>query len=146
MKAAYVAPQSKLEQMIAAIWQQALKVEKVGVDDNFFDLGGHSLLATQIMFRLRDTFQAEIPLRTLFEKPTIEELALAVEPRLLEVLIELAAIRRQESDCERAAVLYRRQERIPADAPDWLFEAELRASGLWEMMERCYPSPQAQSQ
>jgi hypothetical protein len=39
-----------------------------------------------------------------------------------------------------------RQERIPADAPDWLFEAELRSSGLWEMMERCYPSPQAQSQ
>jgi hypothetical protein len=39
-----------------------------------------------------------------------------------------------------------RHERIPADAPDWLFEAELRRSGLWEMMERCYPSPQAQSQ
>jgi hypothetical protein len=39
-----------------------------------------------------------------------------------------------------------RQERIPADAPDWVFESELRKSGLWEMMERCYPSPQAQSQ
>jgi hypothetical protein len=39
-----------------------------------------------------------------------------------------------------------RQERIPADAPDWKFEAELRRSGLWQMMERCYPSPQAQSQ
>ena len=39
-----------------------------------------------------------------------------------------------------------RQERIPADAPDWLFEAELRRSGLWEMMERCYPTPQAQAQ
>jgi hypothetical protein len=39
-----------------------------------------------------------------------------------------------------------RYERIPAEAPDWLFEAELRASGLWEMMERCYPSPQSQSQ
>jgi hypothetical protein len=39
-----------------------------------------------------------------------------------------------------------RQERIPSEAPDWLFEAELRRSGLWEMMERCYPSPQAQSQ
>jgi hypothetical protein len=39
-----------------------------------------------------------------------------------------------------------RQERIPADAPDWLFEAELRRSGLWAMMERCYPSPEAQSQ
>jgi hypothetical protein len=39
-----------------------------------------------------------------------------------------------------------RQDRIPADAPDWVFEAELRKSGLWQMMERCYPSPQAQSQ
>ena len=39
-----------------------------------------------------------------------------------------------------------RQERIPADAPDWHFEAELRRSGLWEMMERCYPTPQAQAQ
>jgi hypothetical protein len=39
-----------------------------------------------------------------------------------------------------------RQERIPADAPDWYFEAELRRSGLWEMMERCYPTPQAQAQ
>ena len=39
-----------------------------------------------------------------------------------------------------------RQERIPAEAPDWYFEAELRRSGLWEMMERCYPSSQAQSQ
>jgi hypothetical protein len=39
-----------------------------------------------------------------------------------------------------------RQERIPSEAPDWMFEAELRRSGLWEMMERCYPSPQAQSQ
>jgi hypothetical protein len=39
-----------------------------------------------------------------------------------------------------------RQERIPVDAPDWYFEAELRRSGLWEMMERCYPTPQAQAQ
>jgi hypothetical protein len=38
------------------------------------------------------------------------------------------------------------QERIPADAPDWFFEAELRKSGLWELMERCYPTPQAQAQ
>jgi hypothetical protein len=39
-----------------------------------------------------------------------------------------------------------RQERIPADAPDWVFEAELRKSGLWDMMERCYPTPQSQAQ
>ena len=66
------------------IWAQVLGVEPIGVQDDFFDLGGHSLLATQIMFRLRDTFQAEISLRILFEKPTIEELALAVEEILLD--------------------------------------------------------------
>jgi hypothetical protein len=45
-----------------------------------------------------------------------------------------------------AAVRLVRQERIPAEAPDWYFEAELRRSGLWDMMERCYPSPLAQAQ
>jgi acyl carrier protein len=80
----FVAPRTPTEKLLAEIWAQVLGVEPIGVQDNFFDLGGHSLLATQIMFRLRDTFQAEISLRTLFEKPTIEELALAVEEILLE--------------------------------------------------------------
>jgi amino acid adenylation domain-containing protein len=80
----FVAPRTPTEKLLAEIWAQVLGVEPIGVHDNFFDLGGHSLLATQIMFRLRDTFQAEISLRTLFEKPTIAELALAVEEVLLE--------------------------------------------------------------
>jgi acyl carrier protein len=84
LEKAFVAPRTPTEQMLAEIWTQVLGIERVGIYDNFFDLGGHSLLATQIMFRLRDTFQAEISLRTLFEKPTIEELALAVEEILLD--------------------------------------------------------------
>jgi len=80
----FVAPRTPTEKLLAEIWSQVLGVEPIGVQDNFFDLGGHSLLATQIMFRLRDTFQAEISLRILFEKPTIEELALAVEEILLD--------------------------------------------------------------
>lgn len=80
----FVAPCTPTEKLLAQIWAQVLGVEPIGVQDNFFDLGGHSLLATQILFRLRDTFQAEIPLRILFQKPTIEELALAVEEILLE--------------------------------------------------------------
>jgi amino acid adenylation domain-containing protein len=80
----FVAPRTPTEKLLAEIWAQVLGVEPIGVQDNFFDLGGHSLLATQIMFRLRDTFQAEISLRILFEKPTIEELALAVEEILLD--------------------------------------------------------------
>ena len=98
----YIAPRTPTEKLLAEIWAQVLGVEPIGVRDNFFDLGGHSLLATQIIFRLRDTFQAEIPLRTLFEKPTIEELALAVEEILLEE-IERLSEDEAESLADRAA-------------------------------------------
>ncbi|WP_193076029.1 non-ribosomal peptide synthetase [Pseudomonas sp. FME51] len=71
----YVAPQSELEQQIAAIWADVLKVEKVGLNDNFFELGGHSLLATQVISRIRQALDIELPLRTLFETPVLGEFA-----------------------------------------------------------------------
>jgi amino acid adenylation domain-containing protein len=74
----FVAPRTPVEEGLAAIWAQALGVEQVGIHDNFFDLGGHSLLATQVMSRLRNTFQVELPLRSLFDAPTVAGLALAV--------------------------------------------------------------------
>jgi amino acid adenylation domain-containing protein len=74
----YVAPRDEFEQQIAAIWEEVLGVEGVGVHDNFFDLGGHSLLATQVVSRVRSAFRTELPLRRLFETPTIQGLALAV--------------------------------------------------------------------
>ncbi len=67
----YVAPQNPVEEKIVTIWQDVLKVEKVGIHDHFFELGGHSLLATRVNSRLREAFQMDIPLRTLFEKPTV---------------------------------------------------------------------------
>ncbi|MDZ5434299.1 non-ribosomal peptide synthetase [Pseudomonas fluorescens] len=71
----YAAPRNDLEQTLAAIWAQVLKVEKVGIRDNFFELGGHSLLATQIASRVQKTLQRDVPLRAMFECSTVEELA-----------------------------------------------------------------------
>ncbi|HJT66873.1 MAG TPA: phosphopantetheine-binding protein [Pyrinomonadaceae bacterium] len=80
----YVAPRTELEEELAAIWGEILKVERVGIHDNFFDLGGHSLLATRLIFQLREHFQVELPLRTLFEAPTIASLAPAIVQSQLE--------------------------------------------------------------
>ncbi len=74
----YVPPQSELEQTIAATWQAVLKIDRVGASDNFFDLGGHSLLAVQIISRLGEALQIDLPLRILFEHPTVADLALAI--------------------------------------------------------------------
>ncbi|NJM85833.1 MAG: amino acid adenylation domain-containing protein [Hydrococcus sp. RU_2_2] len=75
----YVAPQNSLEQQIAEVWEQVLNLERVGIYDNFFELGGHSLLGIQIVSRLRKTLQIELPLASLFEVPTIANLAKRIE-------------------------------------------------------------------
>jgi natural product biosynthesis luciferase-like monooxygenase protein len=71
----YVAPRSQLEQVIVQVWREALKVEKVGVQDNFFDLGGHSLLMAQVHGQLREALQRDLPLVKLLEYPTVSALA-----------------------------------------------------------------------
>ena len=72
---AYVPPRSQAEEAMAGIWSELLDIEKIGAYDNFFELGGHSLLATQLISRIRNRFDAEMPVRAVFEAPTLAELA-----------------------------------------------------------------------
>jgi amino acid adenylation domain-containing protein len=71
----FIVPRNEIEIKLAEIWQEVLKIDTIGVHDNFFTLGGHSLLATQVVSRIRDIFQIDFPLKTLFEFPTIEQLS-----------------------------------------------------------------------
>ena len=75
----FIAPRTLIEKKLAKIWAVILKLDKVGVHDNFFELGGHSLLAVQVFSRIRNIFQVEIPLRNLFEAPTLAGLANQIE-------------------------------------------------------------------
>lgn len=75
----YVPPRNKIEQVIANAWQDLLGIEHVGVYDNFFELGGHSLIAIQIISRLRDAFQIELSVNTLFDASTVADLAATIE-------------------------------------------------------------------
>jgi acyl carrier protein len=76
---AFAAPRTPAEEILADIWAKVLKLNQVGIHDNFFHLGGDSLLATQVVSRVRDAFKLDLPLRTLFEAPTIEGIAQTLE-------------------------------------------------------------------
>jgi acyl carrier protein len=74
----FVAPRTAVERKLAAIWAEVFGLEEVGVRDDFFDLGGHSLTAIRVINRIRDRLLVELPVRTVFDKPTIEDLALEI--------------------------------------------------------------------
>ncbi len=78
-KQTYVEPRTHVQELLAQIWEEVLRVEAVGIHDNFFELGGHSLLAIQIISRVRETFDKDVPLSGLFDTPTVAGLAVTIE-------------------------------------------------------------------
>jgi amino acid adenylation domain-containing protein len=95
-----VAPRNVVEDMLAEIWAEVLHREPIGVTQNFFALGGHSLLATQVLVRIGDTFEVELPIRTFFQDPTVVGLAAAIEaagsPVLAQMMDELEGLSAEE--------------------------------------------------
>ncbi len=123
--AAHVAPRDAVEEELAAIWTRLLKVERVGVHDNFFALGGHSLLGTRVLAALRGTFGVEIPLRILFQQPTVAELALV-----------LAEARGGAAPADRIPRLSRNIDRFPVSPSqlrEWLLDRLLPGVGAYNI-------------
>ncbi|MEG4026391.1 phosphopantetheine-binding protein, partial [Microcoleus sp. S13C4] len=78
-KADFVAPRTPTEELLASIWAEVLGVEKVSINDNFFESGGHSLLATQLLSKVSHTFGLNLPLSKLFEAPTVADFSSYIE-------------------------------------------------------------------
>lgn len=74
----FVAPRTDSEQILASLWSEVLRLSPIGIHDNFFELGGHSLMAIQVISRVRNQFHVEMPLRMLFENPTVAEMCVAI--------------------------------------------------------------------
>ena len=83
-------PRSSTEKVLAQIWCEVIGLDEIGVHDNFFDLGGHSVLVTQIVGRIRKLFDVNVGLRTVFERPTIAELAETIEALLVAEISQLS--------------------------------------------------------
>ena len=75
----YVAPRTPEEELLAGIWAEVLEVERLSVHDDFFARGGHSLLATQVIARMREVFHVDVPLRSMFDNPTVAQLSAALK-------------------------------------------------------------------
>ncbi len=112
----FVAPGTAVEAVVAKVWREILSVERVGVNDNFFDLGGHSLLATQVVSRLKSSFKTNLPLRSLFESPTVAELA-----------AEIVALEKQPGQAEKMASVLQKLRGMSSEQMKQLLEAKRKA-------------------
>jgi acyl-CoA synthetase (AMP-forming)/AMP-acid ligase II/acyl carrier protein len=113
----FVSPRTPLENLLAGIWAQILQRERVSVDDDFFDLGGDSLLAAQVLTCIHETTQIEVPVASLFDAPTVAEMANYLEP-----YIKAGGARRSSSDIVRIS----RENALPASP------AQVR---LWKLQQ-----------
>ncbi len=115
----YRAPQTALEKVVAGIFSEVLGAARVGACDNFFELGGHSLLGTQVVSRIREVFQIQMPLRRIFEEPTVSGLAQALlrDPeqariqRMAELLVQFSNL----SDEQAESLLRQSATSIPGE-------------------------------
>jgi amino acid adenylation domain-containing protein len=87
---AFIAPRTPTEKSLASIWTKLLGINRVGINDNYFELGGDSLLATQLVSQLRGVFEVELPLVNLFQYPTLAELATSIEEAIIEQMEEIS--------------------------------------------------------
>src|SRR6185369_8372541 len=108
----YVAPRTPVEEMLCGIWARWLEVEQIGVEDNFFEVGGHSLLATAVMSQVRESFGVEIPVSSVFDKPTVRKLAQQIETALAAHDGSITAPRLQSVSREEPLALSFAQQRL----------------------------------
>jgi amino acid adenylation domain-containing protein len=120
----YVAPGDALEETLATIWAEVLGVKRIGIHDNFFEVGGHSLLATRIVSRVREVLRIEVPLRSLFQTPTIAKMA-EVARGLTPTVGELSAPSVSKIQPETDAELAERVARLSDEEVDQLLRRML---------------------
>ncbi|MBW4673831.1 MAG: amino acid adenylation domain-containing protein [Desmonostoc geniculatum HA4340-LM1] len=125
----FVAPQTAIEKQLATIWMEVLGLENLGINDNFFELGGHSLLATQVISRINKNLDIELPIRRIFELPTIAKLAKSIDDKQL-IFKSLPPIERVSREIELP--LSFAQKRL------WFLEQLERGSSTYNMPAAVY--------
>jgi surfactin family lipopeptide synthetase A len=125
----FVAPRTPMEEQLAEIWTQLLGVDQVGIYDNFFELGGHSLLATQLVSRVRETFEVELPVRSLFEMSRIADLTTTISQLQLTTGRDGSRIERSERGEKNIEELVAELEHLSDDEVQALLAEEMNLVG-----------------
>ena len=99
-EAEFILPRNSTEETVANIYAEILKQEKISINDNFFELGGHSLLGTRVISKLREAFKIELPLRSLFEQPTVAQLAERIDKMLTVLKLQLVSTDKADNEHE----------------------------------------------